>query len=75
MADFVVLANVDSESKAMVLISALRAHGFDALDIPEGGLPGINATYNTDGYPIVVLSAQAEDAKILFDDLMNNMSA
>jgi hypothetical protein len=58
---------------ARVLIAALRAHGFHPIEGGEGGLPGVTDVFFGKGIPVRVPDEEAQDAKLLADDLLKQM--
>lgn len=59
---------------ARVLISALKAHGFHPLEGGDDGLPGLPGVFSPRGIAISVPEEEAEDAQILADDLIREMT-
>ena len=70
---FETIAEVADPSAARVLILALKAHGFHPLEGGENGLPGLPGVYGPRGVGIAVPEEEAEDAKVLADDLLREM--
>lgn len=73
--DMVVIAEVEDTTLAIVLNAALRAHGFHPGEGGDRGLPGLPGVIGPKGIAIVVPDDEAEDAKILADDLLREMLA
>jgi hypothetical protein len=70
---FETIAEVQDPAAARVLIAALKAHGFHPLEGGENGLPGLPGVFGPRGVGITVPEEEAEDAKILADDLLREM--
>ena len=73
--DFVVIAEVDDTTRAIVLNAALRAHGFHPGEGRDHGLPGLPGVIGPKGIPIMVPEDEAEDSRILAADLLREMQA
>lgn len=72
----VTIANLRDISKIRVLITALKAHGFHPMESGQDGLAGMPGVRGYKGtYAIKVPKAEAEDAKILSDDLIKEMES
>jgi hypothetical protein len=67
------IAHVEDLSLARVLIVALRAHGFHPAEAGEGGLPGVTDVFFGKGIPIRVPEDEADDGRILAQDLLKQM--
>lgn len=72
---FETIAEVNDPSIARVLINALKGHGFHPLEGGESGLPGLPGVYSPRGIAIEVPEEEAEDARVLADDLLKEMRA
>ena len=72
---FTTIAEVNDPSAARVLITALKAHGFHPLEGGESGLPGLPGVFAPRGVAIEVPEEEADDAKVLADDLLREMRA
>ncbi len=70
---FAPIIQVKSQSQALVLIVALRAHGFHPLDPREGGLPGVPNLFGPEGFVVEVPEDEAADATLLAQDLLKDM--
>ena len=70
---YTTIAEVQDPAVARVLITALRAHGFHPLEGADSGLPGLPGVYAPRGIPIEVRDEEAEDARILAQDLLQEM--
>jgi hypothetical protein len=68
-----IIARVPDASLARSLIVALRAYGFHPGEIEDGGLPGITDPIFGKGVPIRVPEEEAEDARVLAEDLLKQM--
>lgn len=73
MPNFEIIAEVEDIAIARVLVTALKAHGFNP---PEGeaglpGMPGITGIKGT--YPIIVPEDEAADARVLANSLIAQM--
>ena len=68
-----IIARVPDPALARALIAALRAYGFNPVDELEGGLPGITDPFFGKGIPIRVPEEEAEDARLLAEDLLKQM--
>ena len=68
-----IIARVPDPALARSLIAALRAYGFNPVDELEGGLPGITDPFFGKGIPIRVPEEEAEDARLLAEDLLKQM--
>jgi hypothetical protein len=73
--DLVTIAEVEEISVAIALNAALRAYGFHPGEGAERGLPGLPGVIGPKGIPITVPAEEAEDAKILAEDLLKEMLA
>jgi len=73
--DLVTIADVEDVSLAIALNAALRAYGFHPGEGTERGLPGLPGVIGPKGIPITVPEEEAEDAKILVEDLLRQMQA
>lgn len=73
MTDYETIIHVKSESRARVLIAALRAHGFSPREVANGGLPGVSAGLSGAGVPIDVPKDEAQDARPLAEALLRDM--
>jgi hypothetical protein len=69
-----IIARVPDASLARSLIVALRAYGFHPADIEDGGLPGVTDPIFGKGVPIRVPEEEAEDARVLAEDLLKQMA-
>jgi hypothetical protein len=67
------IANIEDPTMARVLIAALKAHGFHPIEGGEGGLPGVTDVFFGKGIPVRVPDEEAQDAKLLADDLLKQM--
>ena len=74
MTNYETILHVEKESFARILITALRAHGFNPRDIADGGFPGIR-TGLSNGIAISVPVDEARDAKPLAEALLTDMNA
>ena len=74
MRDYETILHVENESFARILITALRAHGFNPRDVADGGFPGIR-TGLSKGIAIAVPADEASDAKPLAEALLKDMNA
>jgi len=72
---FTTIAEVNDPSVARVLITALKAHGFHPLEGGDSGLPGLPGVFSPRGIAIEVPEEEADDAKVLADDLLKEMRA
>lgn len=70
---FETIAQVQDPAVARVLIAALKAHGFHPLEGGENGLPGLPGVYGPRGVGIIVPGDEAGDAKVLAEDLLQQM--
>ncbi|MHA6297228.1 hypothetical protein [Devosia sp. CAU 1758] len=70
---FAPIVQVRSQSQALVLIVALRAHGFHPLAPREGGLPGVPNFFGPEGFVVEVPEDEAADATLLAQDLLKDM--
>ena len=73
--DLVTIADVEDVSLAIALNAALRAYGFHPGEGAERGLPGLPGVIGPRGIPITVTEVEAEDAKLLAEDLLKQMLA
>lgn len=75
MANFEVIAELNDMAKARVLISALKAHGFNPLEGGENGLPGMPGIRGAKGViPICVPEGEASDCRLLAGALLADMN-
>lgn len=72
---FEIIAQVEDPSMARVLVVALKAHGFHPLEGGEGGLPGLPGVFGPQGVPVQVPDEEANDARVLAEDLLKEMLA
>lgn len=70
---FETIVEVADPAAARVLIAALKAHGFHPMEGGDRGLPGLPGVYGPRGIPIEVPEEEADDAKVLADDLLRDM--
>lgn len=73
--DLVTIADVEEISVAIALNAALRAYGFHPGEGTERGLPGLPGVIGPKGIPITVPEDEAEDARLLAEDLLKEMLA
>jgi hypothetical protein len=73
--ELVTIAEVEDTTLAIALNAALRAYGFHPGEGNERGLPGLPGVIGPRGIAITVPTEEAEDAKILADDLLKEMLA
>jgi len=72
--NFEVIAEVEDISIARVLVTALKAHGFNPPDGSETGLPGMPGVTGIKGtYSIIVPEDEAADARLLANSLIAEM--
>jgi hypothetical protein len=69
------IAHVSDPSLARVLIAALQAHGFHPEEGGQNGLPGLPGVVAPKGIPIRVPEDEAQDGRILAEDLLKQMTA
>jgi hypothetical protein len=69
------VAEVDDLSVARVLVTALRAHGFNPMEPGDGGLPGVRGWFNGKLVAVLVPEEEATDARVLADALLKEMQA
>jgi hypothetical protein len=69
------IAHVSDPSLARVLIAALQAHGFHPEEGGQNGLPGLPGVVAPKGIPIRVPEEEAQDGRILAEDLLKQMTA
>ena len=72
--ELVTIADVEDVSLAVALNAALRAYGFHPGEGTERGLPGLPGVIGPKGIPITVPEDEAEDARILAEDLLRQMT-
>jgi len=72
--ELVTIADVEDVSLAIALNAALRAYGFHPGEGTERGLPGLPGVIGPKGIPITVPEDEAEDARILAQDLLRQMT-
>ena len=72
--ELVTIADVEDVSLAIALNAALRAYGFHPGEGTERGLPGLPGVIGPKGIPITVPEEEAEDARILAEDLLRQMT-
>ena len=70
-----IIAHVKNPSQARALVVALRAYGFNPLEQGDGGLPGVNGLFGSEGVPVQVPEGEAADATVLARDLLKEMAA
>jgi hypothetical protein len=70
---FETIAEVADPSAARVLILALKAHGFHPIEGGDSGLPGLPGVFGPKGVPIQVLEEEADDARVLAEELLRQM--
>ena len=68
-----IIAHVEDPTMARVLVAALKAHGFHPIEGGEGGLPGVTDVFFGKGIPIKVPDEEAQDGKLLAEDLLKEM--
>jgi hypothetical protein len=73
--ELVTIAEVEDTTLAIALNAALRAYGFHPGEGAERGLPGLPGVIGPKGIPITVPDDEAEDAKLLAEDLLKEMLA
>jgi hypothetical protein len=71
--ELVTIAEVEDTTLAIALNAALRAYGFHPGEGTERGLPGLPGVIGPRGIAITVPADEAEDAKLLADDLLKEM--
>ena len=71
---FETIAYVDDPATARVLTAALRAHGFHPLDGGNDGLPGLPGVIGPRGIPVVVPEDEVDDARVLAEVLLKEMT-
>lgn len=75
MADFTIIAEVESIATARTLVAALQGYGFSPMEGAEAGLPGMPGVRAGNGkIAIQVPANEAEDAAILAEDLLKDMT-
>lgn len=72
---FETIAELKDPSVARVLIAALKAHGFHPREGGESGLPGLPGVYAPRGIAIELPEDEAQDGKLLADELVRDMLA
>lgn len=72
--ELITIADVEDVSLAVALNAALRAYGFHPGEDTERGLPGLPGVIGPKGIPITVPEDEAEDARILAEDLLRQMT-
>lgn len=70
-----IIARVPDATLARSLIAALRAYGFHPPDVEDGALPGIVDPIFGKGFPIRLPEDEAEDGRLLAEDLLKQMIA
>ena len=70
---FETIAYVDDPAQARVLTAALSAHGFHPFEGGNDGLPGLPGVIGPRGIPVVVPEEEADDARVLAEDLLKEM--
>ena len=70
-----IIAHVKDPSQARALVVALRAYGFNPLEQGDGGLPGVNGLFGSEGVPVQVPEDEVRDATLLAEDLLRDMAA
>lgn len=73
--ELVTIAEVEDTTLAIALNAALRAYGFHPGEGTERGLPGLPGVIGPKGIPITVPDDEAEDARLLAQDLLKEMLA
>ena len=73
--ELVTIAEVEDTTLAIALNAALRAYGFHPGEGSERGLPGLPGVIGPKGIPITVPDDEAEDARLLAQDLLKEMLA
>ena len=68
-----IIARVPDPAVARSLIVALRAYGFHPADLEDGGFPGITDPIFGKGVPIRVPDEEAEECRVLAEDLLKEM--
>ncbi|MEO6012289.1 MAG: hypothetical protein ABIQ30_01705 [Devosia sp.] len=68
-----IIARVPDPSLARSLVVALRAYGFHPAEAEDGGLPGVTDPFFGKGIPIRVPEEEAEDCRVLAEDLLKEM--
>jgi hypothetical protein len=68
-----IIARVPDATLARSLIVALRAYGFHPADAEDGGLPGVTDPFFGKGIPIRVPEEEMDEARVLAEDLLNQM--
>jgi hypothetical protein len=66
---YVEIARVDTLSQARVLVTALKAHGFNPREPADGGLPGVTGS----GHAVEVPEEEVNDASILARQIAADM--
>lgn len=69
-----IIAQVKDRSQARALMVALRAYGFNPMELGDGGLPGVSNLFAQGGVPVQVPEEEAADATVLVRDLLKQMS-
>ena len=72
--ELITIADVEDVSLAVALNAALRAYGFHPGEGTERGLPGLPGVIGPKGIPITVPEDEADDARILAEDLLRQMT-
>ena len=70
-----IIAHVKDRAQARALMVALRAYGFNPMDMGDGGLPGVSNLFAQGGVPVQVPEEEAADATVLARDLLQQMAA
>lgn len=69
------IAQVEDTTLAIALNAALRAYGFHPVEGTERGLPGLPGVIGPKGIAIMVPEEEAEDAEVLAEALLKEMTA
>lgn len=73
MAEFKTIVATHDANVVRVLVAALKAHGFNPVEGSDDGLPGLPGVTGTGGIPVRVPAAEAEDARLLAEALLEEM--
>ena len=75
MAGYEIILKVQDETLARSLIAALKAYGFNPVDDIDGGPPGYTDPFFGKGIPSRVPEEEAEECRVLAEDLLKEMLA
>ena len=70
---YVEITRVDTLSQARILVSALRAHGFNPRETADGAFPGVTGQFTRPGYPVEVPEEEVNDASMLAGQIAADM--